>query len=78
MHDKYQFQFNAKAIIEHFGGLEETTRALNEMGSTVTFKAVEKMRFRNMMQSDVLATLMAWSAHKGITLDPYEFLAERK
>lgn len=77
MHEKYRYKFDAVSIIEDLGGAPETARILSEAGAEVHMKAVQKMRERGMMQSDVIATLLVGASRKGIPFDPYKYILER-
>lgn len=77
MHDKYRYKFNASALIDHFGGATMTTKILNDMGAEIKVKAVQKMRERNVMQGDAIATLMMAAMTAGQPINPYAYILER-
>lgn len=78
MHEKYKFKFDAAGIINDLGGAPETAKLLGEMGSDIKMKAVQKMRERNMMHSDVVATLLVGCARRGTKIDLYSYIKERE
>ncbi len=77
MHNKYRYKFNASSLIDHFGGAPATAQILNDMGTDIQMKAVQKMRERNIMQGDALATLMMASMKAGQPINPYAYILER-
>lgn len=78
MHEKYVYKFDAAALIDDIGGAPATTRVLKASGADVTLKAVQKMRERNVIQGDALASLMVASLKSGTPINPYNYILERQ
>jgi hypothetical protein len=78
VHEKYTYKFDAAALIDDIGGAPATTKVLKEFGADVTLKAVQKMRERNVIQGDALASLMVASLKAGVPINPYNYILERQ
>lgn len=77
LHERYKFKFDARRIIENFGGAPRVAKMMRGMGADISLKGVQKMRERDYIQSDALATLMAASIESGEKFDLDEFLCLR-
>lgn len=78
MHDKYEYEFDARRIIEELGGVGPATEKFNEFGAAITKKAVHKMVSRNHITSDALATVLMASVKSGNpVLNVYDYILEK-
>lgn len=78
MHHKYRVQFDTKAIIEHLGGASSALEVLRAGGADISLKGVQKMRERDYISSDALATIMHVTYAYGSALDPGDFIKARE
>jgi cytochrome b involved in lipid metabolism len=74
LHNKYRYKFDAKEIINHFGGASNMLDVLNDVGADISLKAVQKMSERDLLQSDVVACLIMAAGKK---FDVRKFIVER-
>ncbi len=78
VHQKYPYQFDVRALITDLGGATKVHEFLKSQDAGIAVKSVQKMRERDYMQSDVIATLMVATQKVGFPIDPYAYIKERK
>lgn len=77
MHSQYSHKIEAKKLIDFLGGAKATKEILEDMGSDITIKAIQKMRERDIMPSDVLASIYVSMISNGFAVDLSRFIAKR-
>lgn len=65
MHEKYRYRFNVSDLIDHYGGVSQTTEALQSAGAKIKRRSVQKWRERGTIPADALATLLMHGLRKG-------------
>lgn len=78
MHDNYDIKFDVGALIDHMGGVPAVAKLLEEAGTPIKAKTLQKQRERGNIPADVVATLMYAADKAGKPFNPYSFLIERE
>lgn len=73
-HERYSVRFNARKIINHFGGPDAAVEALKTVGVVAKSKTLQRQRERGNMTADMVACLALASVKLGHPIDLYDCL----
>lgn len=76
MSDKIPVRFNARAIMDAFGGIAGVYEALMAVGSSAGRKTVQKWHERNSIPSGALAALLLYKMRGGEAFSLNDYILE--